>query len=506
MGTVTTVIQYILGLGASVVLPIIIFLLSLFFRMKPGKAIRAALTIGIGFIGINLVIGLLTSTLGPAAQKMIENTGLNLPIIDAGWPVAAAISFGTAKVVPWIFILGIAINLGMIALKWTSTLNVDMWNFWHFIFSSAFVYIATGNFWLGLLIGLITLVVVLKLADICAPVIQDYYKIPGVTTAHTDTVSWAPVGWCLNKVLDHVPGFRHNKMTPEYIQDKFGSWAEPMVMGTILGAVIGLLAYFPDMTGGAWGTAIKGIVLVGISMGGVMLLLPRMVALLMEGLIPLSDAAQEWIKSRYPDRELNIGLDAAILVGYPANMSVAIILVPITLALGVLMSYLHLNQMLPFADLADTPFFAVWATTWCRGNIARGTAIGTFFVACMLTIGTFMAPATTILAHQANFTIPQNASQISSIDSGAHLIAYFFAFFFVFAQAKAYGTAFIVWSIILLAIALVCYVTFFAHVIRGGKPGIEDREQYMSADELEAEEEERKALAEAEAQGAGAGW
>lgn len=492
MGTVTTVIQYFLGLGASIVLPIIIFLLSLFFRMKPGKAIRAALTIGIGFIGINLVIGLLSESLGPAAQKMVHNTGLNLPIIDAGWPVAAAISFGTAKVVPWIFIIGIAVNLGMIALRWTSTLNVDMWNFWHFIFSAAFVYIATNNFWLGLAAGLITLVVVLKLADIVAPVIQDYYKIPGVTTAHTDTVSWAPVGWTINKMLDHVPGFKHNRMTPEHIQEKYGAWAEPMVMGTLLGLVIGLLAYYPDFNGG-WGTAIKGILTVAISMGAVMLLLPRMVGILMEGLIPLSDAAQDWIKARYPDRELNIGLDAAILVGYPANMSVAIILVPITLLLGIVMSYLHLNQMLPFTDLADTPFFAVWATTWCRGNIPRGTVIGTFFVTCMLTIGTFMAPATTTLAQQAHFAIPQGASQISSIDSGAHLIAYFFAFFFVFAQAKTYGAAFIGFSIFLLAFAVVCYAAFFIHIARGGKPGIDDREMYMSEEELQAEREAAEA-------------
>ena len=197
MDHVTTVIQYFLSLGASVVLPIIIFLLSLFFRMKLSKAIRAALTIGIGFIGINLVIGLLTESLGPAAEAMVRNTGLDLPIIDAGWPVAAAISFGTAKIVPWIFILTIAINLVMIALKWTTTLNVDMWNFWHFIFSAAFVYMVTKNFWLGLTAGVITLIVVLKLADIVAPMIQDYYKIPGVTTAHTDTVSWAPVGLSL---------------------------------------------------------------------------------------------------------------------------------------------------------------------------------------------------------------------------------------------------------------------------------------------------------------------
>ena len=233
--------------------------------------------------------------------------------------------------------------------------------------------------------------------------------------------------------------------------------------------------------------------MVSISMGAVMLLLPRMVGLLMEGLIPLSDAAQEWIKARYPDRELNIGLDAAILVGYPANMSVAIILVPITLALGILMSYLHLNQMLPFTDLANTPFFAVWATTWCRGNIARGTVIGSFFIACMLTIGTFMAPTTTELARQANFAIPNGASQISAIDSGAHLIAYFIAFFFVFGQAKAYGTAFIVFSIFLLAFAVLCYVAFFVYIAKGNTPGITDRETYMSEEELAAEKEAAEA-------------
>ena len=133
------VLQYILNLGPSIVLPMIIFILCMIFRMKIGKAVRASLTIGVGFIAINLVIGLMATTLGTATSAMVKNTGLNLPIVDVGWPVAAAISFGTASVVPWIFILGILVNLGMIAVKWTQTLNVDMWNYWHFIFSAAFV-------------------------------------------------------------------------------------------------------------------------------------------------------------------------------------------------------------------------------------------------------------------------------------------------------------------------------------------------------------------------------
>jgi len=64
-----SVINFILSLGASVMLPIIIFILGLVFGQKPGKAFRSALTIGIGFIGINLVIGLLTGNLGPQLRK-----------------------------------------------------------------------------------------------------------------------------------------------------------------------------------------------------------------------------------------------------------------------------------------------------------------------------------------------------------------------------------------------------------------------------------------------------
>jgi mannitol/fructose-specific phosphotransferase system IIA component (Ntr-type) len=37
------------------------------------KVYPTGLTVGIGFIGINLVIGLLGNSLGPAAQAMVEN-------------------------------------------------------------------------------------------------------------------------------------------------------------------------------------------------------------------------------------------------------------------------------------------------------------------------------------------------------------------------------------------------------------------------------------------------
>ena len=47
MKVVGDVVQYILNMGASVMLPIMIFIIALIFRVKASKALRSALTIGI---------------------------------------------------------------------------------------------------------------------------------------------------------------------------------------------------------------------------------------------------------------------------------------------------------------------------------------------------------------------------------------------------------------------------------------------------------------------------
>ena len=67
MDKVLAVVQCILNMGPTVILPITILILGLIFKIKFSKALKSGLTIGIGFVGINLVVNLLTTTLGPAA-------------------------------------------------------------------------------------------------------------------------------------------------------------------------------------------------------------------------------------------------------------------------------------------------------------------------------------------------------------------------------------------------------------------------------------------------------
>ena len=56
----------ITSMGATAILPLVIFLLGLVFRMKVGAAIKSGITVGIGFIGLGLVVGLLNTALQPA--------------------------------------------------------------------------------------------------------------------------------------------------------------------------------------------------------------------------------------------------------------------------------------------------------------------------------------------------------------------------------------------------------------------------------------------------------
>lgn len=464
MSAVMSVIQYILNLGASVMMPIIIFVISLIFGIKPGKAFRAGLTIGIGFVAINLVIGLMVNTLSPATQAMIDNFGLKMTVMDVGWPIGAAISFGTSAVVPWIFILGILLNVLMLALNWTQTADIDMWNYWHFIFVAAFVNVALRNalgqttaLIIAIIVSLIGAAITFKLADWTAPIVQKFFELPGVSLPHMETVTWAPVGYAMNWLLDRIPVVKNWYADPETIKRKWGVFGETMVVGTILGFIIGLLAFGPAL-GKDFGGNFAKILNTAISLGAVMMVLPRMVAILMEGLLPLSEGARDFITKRFPGRQVHIGLDAAVAIGHPANVATGLILVPLALVIAIAMNAVGLNRMLPFTDLAILPFYAIWAVGWSRGNIIRGVINGSVFLAGMFFIATQLAPYLTQMGKDVGFKMPAGALQIASIDVGAHLDGYMLALPFIKYIEGGWGSFALFLVIVLVIFAAVAYM------------------------------------------------
>jgi len=332
-----------------------------------------------------------------------------------------------------------------------------MWNYWHFILVAAFINVALRDFFgpttaliIALAVDMIAIAMTFKLADWTAPIVQKFFELPGVSLPHMETVTWAPVGYAVNWVLDRIPVVKDWYLDADTMKEKFGVFGETMIVGTVLGFIIALLAFGPGLATDFGGNFAK-ILNTSISLGAVMMVLPRMVAILMEGLLPLSEGAREFITKRFPGRQIHIGLDAAVAIGHPANVATALILVPITLLMAVILNAIGVSRMLPFADLAILSFHSIWATGWSKGNIVRGVIIGTVFVSGMLIIGTQLAPYLTTMGAEVGFEMPEGANLISSIDVGAHLNGYLLALPFIKFIEGGWG-AFALWAVIAIVI------------------------------------------------------
>ncbi|WP_395450262.1 PTS galactitol transporter subunit IIC [Aminobacter sp. UC22_36] len=404
-------------LGATVLLPIVIFIIALVLGAKVGKAFRAAITIGVAFIGINLVLGLMLGSIGDVAQAIVTNTGIKRDIVDVGWPSAAAIAFGSS-VGLWVIPIGIAVNIALLLLRWTRTLNVDVWNFWHFAFVGSLATAATGSLGYGLVVAALVAALALLFADWSARAVQQFYGIPGVSVPHLASAQILPIAIVLNWVMDRIPGINKINISTETIEKRFGVFGEPVVLGLIIGLVLGLIAYY---NAGDFGTVLSKVLTTGMTLAAVMLLLPRMVKVLMEGLLPVSDAAQEFVRKRTGDRELLVGLDSAILIGHPAAISSSLILVPIAIVLSIILPG---NRVILFADLAVIPFIVAMTAPLLKGNVFRMVIVGTVTLALGFYVANALAPLFTSAAISSGFQMPANAVQITSVVDGFLWIPY----------------------------------------------------------------------------------
>lgn len=407
MKVLSDVVQSIINVGPSVMLPIIIFIVGLIFRVKPGKALTSGITVDIGMIGINLVINLLTTSVGPAAQAMVKRFGFHLTIIDAGWPAVSAGTWAqpiSAIMIPIILV----VNVGLILLNLTKTLDIDIWNYWHMIAAAATAYVVTKNWWFAILCGIIYEIAVLIIADKTAPKVAEFYGLDGISFPTGSAAAYGllgiPIGWGVSK----IPGIRKWDVDPQTIQKRFGVFGEPMVMGIVIGMLLAALG----------GYSVPNILKLGMSMGGVMFLMPRMVKILMEGLIPIQEGAQKLLQEKYGNRKIYLGMDAALSTGSPATLATGLLMVPITLFLAIILPG---NRVLPFGDLATIPFFAALIVPSRKGNIVHSVLSATIVMVFALLMATDFGPTLTSMMHGI-VAFPKGASEVTNLDTGGNIL------------------------------------------------------------------------------------
>ncbi len=394
------VFSYIIGLGAAVMMPIIFTILGVCIGIKFGKALKSGLYVGVGFVGLSVITGLLTSSLGPALNSVVEIYDLNLQVFDMGWPAAASVAYNTtvgAFVIP----VCLGVNLLLLLIGCTRTVNIDLWNYWHFAFIGAVVYFLADSLgwsypvvW-GFFAAIICYVITLVLADLTAKKFQSFYPdMEGISIPQPFCQGFTPFALGISKLLDKIPGFDKLNIDAEGMKKKFGLFGEPLFLGVIIGIGIGCLAC---RDGKELVDSIPDILGLGIKMGAVMELIPRITSLFIEGLKPISEATRSLIARKFGENaKLYIGMSPALVIGHPTTLIVSLLLIPLTLVLAVVLPG---NQFLPLASLAGMFYVFVMILPYTGGNVLKSLIIGLIMIIFGLYFVTWMSGDFTLAAH-----------------------------------------------------------------------------------------------------------
>lgn len=380
------VFSYIIALGASVMMPIIFTIIGTCIGMKIGKALKSGLYVGVGFVGLGVVTALLTTNFDSPLKAISELYHLELSVFDMGWPAAAAVAYNTA-VGALIIPICLGVNLLMLITKTTRTVNIDLWNYWHFAFIGAVAYFVTGeNLAWGYFAAIICYIITMVCADLTAEKFQKYYDLPGISIPQPFCQGIMPFAVIINKALNKIPGFSKLDIDAEGMKKKFGIIGEPLVLGVIVGMLIGWAAQLD----------IKKVLALGITMGAVMELIPRITSLFIEGLKPISEKTSQLVKEKFNGKKVHIGMSPALVIGHPATLVASVILIPVILALAV---FLPGNNFLPLASLAGMFYLFPMVLPFTKGNVVKTLIVGLVVLIIGLYFVTDMAPDFTLAAN-----------------------------------------------------------------------------------------------------------
>lgn len=454
MDVLRNIVNYVLDMGAPVFVPLIMLIIALIAKMKFGEAFSSALTLGIAFVAMNLVIGFMMEYIGGAAESLAKNTGVNLTAVDGGWPGMAAISWAW----PFAFLmfpLQLGINIAMLVLNWTKTLNVDMWNVWAKIFTAVMVSYISGSIIAGFVVAAIQIVVELKFGDAIGKRVEEITGIPGVTVPHFMALI-AVIMYPLNKILDYIPIF-NKEIDADYLKDKNGILGENHVMGAIIGLILGLVS----------GYGVQRSLVLAVQAGTALLLFPMISKLFAQALSPISDAISETMRKRFNGKEIFIGLDWPIIAGRSELWVAVTLTIPVFLIAAI---FLPNNGVLPFAGIINLSF-VIGAILLTKANLLRSIVLGMITTPIFLYAATYFAPYITQLATSTGAVAIESGKMLTWSSMGIP------DFIFVFSKAAQLNW----WAILLAIVWLGLFVLLYKDIMKkdgqqAEKPSVEVEE------------------------------
>ncbi|MCX6384170.1 MAG: hypothetical protein NTV16_06780 [Actinobacteria bacterium] len=412
------IMKVLVNIGPVGLIPIVLLLMGLIASRNKLILLRNSVYVFLGLLSFSLLLSFYINFFNPVIETILSITNKKFQVIDVGWMMSQKINLYNPMVVQLAVIL-IGLNILMIFLRLTRTINIDLWNLWIFLFSGIFVYEVTGIMWMGILFSCVIATITFVMADIYAPYIESYYGLKGVSNPQAQTVVWAPISDLINFTLNRIPFIKRLHVFYEEIQYKLGVAGEPLIIGFILGFVIGAIARYRNFAFNFW-PSLGFAAFSGMNLSIITILMPRSVTLLYKGLIPIINDIRTFINSKITKREIYIGLNSLFVAGNASVIGLSTIMIPLTVYIATILPG---NKILPGADLVIIPLILVWAVGPSKGDIFRSFISALIIIPLVLLITTDMTGLITdFLTKKETVQIVEGYSKASSLGMGSNLI------------------------------------------------------------------------------------
>ena len=381
MDLIVKATESLTSVSSFITIPVMMFILSLFIGMKPGKPSTSALNICIGLIGISIIFSFFNEVCTPVVQKLMLMAGKQTPIVDTGWPTLSL--FVWSNPVSLLTIpVALVVNMVMLATKTTKTFNIDIWNMWHLAVVSIIIYETIENVWAAAAANIVLAVINLKLADWSQPVMSDLYKRGNVANTHINSLSMLPLAvagnWLCDRLCRRKPAA--DVQEGSHRNAKLKKFMSPLVVSVVIGLGMGL----------ASGLGIMGALEFSLKITAVFLVLPKVVSFLQIGFAGMADAMGIFVKKRFNgDRTIYIGVNHIIFSDDDSAIVSSVILIPITVVMAILLNFI---DIIPLADLSNIVALIVVINAVSRGRIIRNVVIGIPAILVCLYFSSMMAP------------------------------------------------------------------------------------------------------------------
>lgn len=355
---------------AAVFVPVIMFVINLAFKVKPKKAFVSALSAGVGLQGFTMVIGAYSPIIEPVISRMVETSGVNLPVYDAGWPNTSVVAYSTQAGMVFVLI-AILLQVVLFLTKFTTIFQAgDLWNNYSYFCWGSMLYILTKNMLLAIALMTMQLLITLLITEIIAKRWSTYYNYPGCTIAslHTATVAVfaIPLNWIMNKL-----GLYKIEVDPDGMRKKMGFIGEPMTLGLILGIIIGFVGNVTRLgTMAAWGEILS----CGIATSAVMSVFPKISSIFSGAFTAITEATKKTTKGVSGDWYLAV--NDATGYGETATLVSGLLTMPIILILSFVLPG---NTTLPMVDLVAIPYCIQPMVAMANGNVLK-SVIGSVII------------------------------------------------------------------------------------------------------------------------------